>query len=187
MPRAGLSRAAVVDLGGEIADRVGLERLTMAAVAERAGVRLPSLYKHVRGLDDLHVGIATAALHQLAGTLRSALDGVSPEDALPALAGAYRAFAQRHPARYAATLRAPDPDDHDHVAAAQEVFALVAGVLSASGLEGERAVHAIRIVRAALHGFVALDAAGGFRLPQDLDRTYALMVEMLRRGISELP
>lgn len=46
MPRAGLNRATVTAAAAEVADGRGLGRLTMGLVAERLGVRTPSLYKH---------------------------------------------------------------------------------------------------------------------------------------------
>jgi AcrR family transcriptional regulator len=52
-PRAGLTTEAVVTLALEVVDESGPEALTLAKVAERAGVAAPSLYKHVKGLADL--------------------------------------------------------------------------------------------------------------------------------------
>ena len=72
MPRAGLSRAAVVELGAQLADETGPDRLTLAGVAARAGVRLPSLYKHVGGLDDLQRGVAVLALREVRDRLADA-------------------------------------------------------------------------------------------------------------------
>ncbi|HJY03666.1 MAG TPA: TetR family transcriptional regulator, partial [Streptosporangiaceae bacterium] len=51
MPRAGLTEARVVDEAEQMADEVGLSGLTLAALADRLGVRYPSLYKHVDGMD----------------------------------------------------------------------------------------------------------------------------------------
>ncbi|MDI5938548.1 TetR-like C-terminal domain-containing protein, partial [Micromonospora sp. DH15] len=44
------------------------------------------------------------------------------------------------------------------------------------GLDGDDAVDATRVLRSALHGFLALEAAGGFGLPRDLDRSYDQLV-----------
>jgi hypothetical protein len=52
------------------------------------------------------------------------------------------------------------------------------------GLEGDDAIHAARAVRSALHGFVALEAGGGFGIPIDLDESYARMVAVLGRGLA---
>lgn len=177
MPRAGLSRAVVVAEAARVADEVGLERLTLAAVAGRLGVRLPSLYKHIAGLEALQVHLAAAAGRELAVELSAATVGRSKGDALLAMAHAYRAFALRRPGAYAATLRAPEDGDEEHQAAAMAVLQVVLSVLAGFGLEGEDAIDAVRGLRALLHGFVAIEAAGGFKLPQDLDRSYQRLVQ----------
>ena len=58
LPRAGLTQARVVDEAVDFADEVGLSKLTLAALAKRLGVREPSLYKHVDGMDALQRDIA---------------------------------------------------------------------------------------------------------------------------------
>jgi AcrR family transcriptional regulator len=176
VPRAGLSRDVVVAEAARVADEVGLDRLTLAAVAGRLGVRLPSLYKHVAGLDALHTHVAVAAARELAADLSAATVGRSGTAALLALADAYRAFALRRPGAYAATLRAPDEGEEEHRAAAGAVLQVVLSVLDGFGLDGEDAIDAVRGLRALLHGFVAIEAAGGFRLPRDLDGSYRRLV-----------
>ncbi|KGM16595.1 hypothetical protein N867_18195, partial [Actinotalea fermentans ATCC 43279 = JCM 9966 = DSM 3133] len=72
MPRAGLNRAAVVDLAQAVADEAGpggFDGLTLAAVAARAGVAVPSLYKHVDGLVDLRRELAWRAATEFAEAL----------------------------------------------------------------------------------------------------------------------
>ena len=41
MPRAGLTTQRVITEAATVADEVGLDRLTLAAVAQRCGVSLP--------------------------------------------------------------------------------------------------------------------------------------------------
>jgi AcrR family transcriptional regulator len=53
MPRAGVTHKRVVAEAAAVAEEVGLKRLTLAATAQRFGVTLPSLYRHVDGLDAL--------------------------------------------------------------------------------------------------------------------------------------
>jgi AcrR family transcriptional regulator len=156
-----------------VADEVGLDRLTLAEVAARLGVRLPSLYKHVAGLDALRRHVAAAAGRELGAALAEASVGRARVDALLSMADAYREFARRHPGAYAATLRAPDMDDAEHVAAATSVLEVVLAVLAGFG----DAIDATRGLRALLHGFVAIEAAGGFQLPQDIERSYHRLVE----------
>ncbi len=187
MPRAGLSTAAVVAAAAEIADAEGLDRLTLARVAAAAGVRTPSLYNHVESLDDVRRRVALLALRDLADALRDAAVGRAGDDALAATADAYRAYARRHPGRYAATQRAPAEGDEEMRAAAKGAVDVVLAILRGYGLEGDDAIHAARAVRSALHGFVALEAGGGFGIPVDLDESYARMVRALARGLRDAP
>ena len=69
MPRAGLTPERIISEAAAVADEVGLDRLTLAAVAQRCGVSLPGLYKHVRGLDEVRRGIALLAVRELAAAI----------------------------------------------------------------------------------------------------------------------
>ncbi len=186
MPRAGLSALAVVTAGAEIADESGWDGLTLAAVAQRSGVRLPSLYKHVAGIDALRRGIAVLALAELGDALATAAVGRSAAAALRAVGHAYRGYATARPGRYAATLAAPAPDDAEHLAAAARVVSIIVAVLDGYDLVGDAAIDAVRILRSGLHGFVALEAAGGFRLPQDVERSFDRLLDVLDAGLSRL-
>ena len=183
MPRAGLTRDVVVAQAARVADEVGFGNLTLAEVAARLGVRLPSLYKHVAGLDALRRHLAAAAGRELGAALAAASVGRSGVDALHAMAEAYREFATRRPGAYASTLRAPDPADAEWVAVATGVLKVVLDVLAGFGLRGDDAIDAVRGLRALMHGFVAIEAAGGYQLPQDIDRSYRRLVDSFGQSL----
>ncbi|MEH0935914.1 TetR/AcrR family transcriptional regulator [Micromonospora psammae] len=179
MPRAGLTPQTVVREAARLADEVGYERLTLAALAGRLGVALPSLYKHVRGADALTQRLAALATAELATELITAAAGRAGGDALRAVAAAYRDYARRHPGRYPATQRVPDPADPEHVAAGDRAVGAIYAILQGYGLTGDAAVDAARALRSALHGFLTLEAAGGFGLPRDVDRSFDQLVSAL--------
>jgi len=181
--RPRLTPDRVVAEAGLLADERGIHGLSLAPLAERLGVRVPSLYKHVGGLDDLHRRLALAGVRDLADELGAATVGRSGRDALMACATAWRAYAKAHPGRYGAIQRAPDPADAELVAAAGRLVELIYAILRGYGLDDEQTVHATRAVRSALHGFVTLEAAGGFGLPQDVDESYNRLVELLDTGL----
>jgi AcrR family transcriptional regulator len=189
MPRAGLSTERVVAEAAVLSDEIGYDRLTLTVLAERLGVAVPSLYKHVDGLDALRLGVATLAARELGAAMREAADdaGRPPEvSALAAIAGGYRAYAKTHPGRYGATVRAARATGQPELAAAgEEAVNVVLPALSAIGLEGERSIHAARSLRAAIHGFVTLEAAGGFGRPEDIDSSFDFMIAALEQGLSD--
>jgi AcrR family transcriptional regulator len=176
-----------VEEAARLADEVGLQRVTISALAKRLGVAQPSLYKHLAGTEALQQHLAALAVRELGEVLGSAALGRSGDDALRALAGAYRRFALDHPGRYAATVRAPDPADEAHAEATEHVLGIVLAVLRGYSLEGADTIDAARMLRSALHGFAALEAAGGFGLPRHVDRSFDRMVDALDRALGAWP
>jgi AcrR family transcriptional regulator len=183
MPRAGLDSASVVAAAARLADVDGLEAVTLARLSKDLGVRPPSLYAHVAGLDDLRRRIGIRGAGELATALSSAAAGRSRGDALRSIAAAYRRYARAHPGTYAAVQRLSDPADADATAAGAAVVDVVVAVLRGYDLAGDDAIHAVRAVRAALHGFVALEADGGFGIPLSVDESYDRLVAVLERGL----
>jgi AcrR family transcriptional regulator len=186
MPRARLDANMVVAAAAQLADAQGLESVTLARLAARLGVRAPSLYAHVDGLADLRRRIAARGVRELTGALQAAAAGRSGADSLQAIARAYRAYGLAHPGTYEALQRAPDVSDRESEEAARRLVDVVVAVLRGYGLEGKEALHGVRIVRAALHGFVTLEARGAFGLPLSLDESFELLVAALDRGLASM-
>ena len=184
MPRAGLNTDRVVGAAAELADEVGPDQLTLAALAARLGVRQPSLYKHVASLDSLQQLIAKRGKAEIADVLGRAAIGLARDDALVAIAHAWRAWALDHPGRYQIAQRAPAPGDADHQAVADRTVQVIAAVMAGYGLVGDDAIDAIRAFRSALHGFVSLEANGGFGMPFSVDRSFGRLVHALVAAMS---
>lgn len=176
MPRAGLNRDRVVKEAAELADEVGLGRLTLAALAERLGIRQPSLYKHIESIAGLRRDVAVSAKRDLGEVLARASVGRSGADAVSAMSHAYRGWALQHPGRYEASNLMPAPDDVEDEAVSLAAIQVIADVLTAYRLEGDDAVDAIRAFRSTLHGFVSYESAGAFRWSADVDRSFGRLV-----------
>jgi len=184
MPRAGLTTAAVTDAAATLADESGLPQLSMGAVADRLGVKAPSLYKHVDGLADLLHRVAVQATDELGDAVRDATQGRAGSDALAAAAQAMRRYITRHPGRYAATVgaRSAGPDDPLAVAAERSLRAFAA-VLHGYRLDPDQEIHALRTLRSLLHGFISLEVAGGFQYATDVSASFTWMTEFLDQGL----
>ncbi len=184
VPRAGLSSDDVVAAAAELADEAGYTELTMGLVAQRLGIRTPSLYKHVDDLADLRRRVATQAVTELGEAVRDALQGRSGLDALTAMLTAIRDYVTVHPGRYAATTgqRLTGRDD-PLVTATSRLLGSIAAMLRGYGIGDTEVDHAIRTLRCTIHGFAALQAADGFQWNEDPDETFDWMVRFLDRGL----
>jgi AcrR family transcriptional regulator len=161
MPRAGLTTARVAEAAARLADDVGLDRVTLSALAQHFGVAAPSLYTHVRSTADVRVRVALLALDETADLVASALAGVSGRAALAAVGGVWRSYAAAHPGRYAAT-RLPLDDETAAASAGPRHAELSRAALRGYALDAADETHAVRFLGATFHGYAALDAAGSF-------------------------
>jgi AcrR family transcriptional regulator len=174
----------VVAAAAELADEAGYKELTMGLVAQRLGIRTPSLYKHVDDLADLRHRVATQAMTELGEAMRDALQGRSGLDALTAMLTTSRAYVTAHPGRYAATIgeQLTGPDD-PLLTAASRILGSIAAMLRGYGISDTEMNHAIRTLRCTIHGYAALQAAEGFQWDADPEETFDWMIRFLDRGL----
>jgi AcrR family transcriptional regulator len=182
--RRGLTLDQVVDAAAAVAAVDGLDSVTLARVATALGVQSPSLYSHVDGLAGLRQALALEAARRLGAVLHDAIGDLNGAEALRAMAYAYRDFATNNPGLYASILTTPKQDDDQVVFAAfAAVLPAITAVLAQLGVAPEDAIPCIRALRSALHGFVALEASGGFGLPVDIDQSFDFLVDVVIAGV----
>jgi AcrR family transcriptional regulator len=184
MPRPGLTPAAVAEAGAALVDEVGFDQLSMGLLAERLGVKTPSLYKHVTGQADLAHRIAVLATGEVADAIRDAIQGRAGSDALAAGAQAMRRYVREHPGRYAASnaARSTGPDD-PLLPAAERVLASWAAMLHGYQLDPGEEIHAMRMLRSVLHGFATLETADGFQIDASVDDSFRWMIDFMDHGL----
>ena len=184
MPRAGLTGDDVVASAAGLADEIGFPGVTMGLLADRLGVRAPSLYKHVGGLADVQHRLATLAMTELGEVIRDAVQGQAGYDALAAMMTAIRGYVGAHPGRYMATTGAgtSGPDDPLQVASVR-VIDSIAAVLRGYGITEDEMTHAIRTIRSTMHGFAVLEASRGFQWAADPDESFQWMIRFIDRGL----
>ena len=188
MPRSGLSRDDVVAAAAGLIDEIGYHNLTMGLLAQRLGIRTPSLYKHVDGLADLQHRIATLAITEWGNAVGDALQGRAGLDALTALLTATRAYVTAHPGRYTATIGTePTGPDDPLLAANARLVDSIAAVLRGYGVGDDQMTHALRTIRSTLHGFAALQAAHGFQWSGDPEETFRWMIRFIDHGLRAIP
>jgi AcrR family transcriptional regulator len=183
MPRAGLSQQSVLNAALAVVDEAGAAGLTLAAVAARTGVAVPSLYKHIDGLPALRRKATVAVLNDFTAHVTAAVLGYSGADALIRFLRSYRDYGRAHPGRYQLTVSADDQGDPEVAEAGGRAVGVAYAVLEGAGIAGEDAVHATRCLRAAVHGFVMLEISGGFGLPESVDESFERLAEMIAASL----
>jgi TetR/AcrR family transcriptional regulator, tetracycline repressor protein len=154
--RAGLNREAVLAAARTIADRDGLEKLSMRALAAELGVMPNAIYSHVDGKG----GLLDALLDSLLGEIQ-APETDDWREALVGIMDASRRLLVEHPSLIPEFLSRPTRGPN-----ALRLGELCIDLLGRGGVDGELAVHAFRSLLVHALGFAAYEAP---RL-QDPDR-----------------
>jgi AcrR family transcriptional regulator len=169
-PRKRHDREDVLAAAEAICDRHGWTHLTMTALANELGVKVPSLYNHVPNLEALRGELQNRTLLAIGKELNRAAMGRSGPTALRALAETFRRFAREHPGRYELAMREP-VDLEAFAAASVEAGAALWAVIGSYGIT-DAAVELQLSVFAALHGVLVLENANFFPPSIDVDLVY---------------
>ena len=161
-------RRQLVEAALDLLEAEGPDGLTMRSLAERVGIRAPSLYKHVADKDELTALLIAEAFRGFGGAGHGAMDalppGTSTTTQLRALGRAYRAWALEHPHLY--RLVTEGELRRDLLPEGLEAWA-AEPVVTAAGSEPRA-----RAVWAFAHGMSILELDGRFPPDADLDATW---------------
>lgn len=181
-----LTKEKVVAAAVRLANDSGsVDKVTLAELAANLQIRTPSLYNHIDGLGGLQHDLALYAGRDLLRRMRKASFGLTGRDALMTMASTYRRFAFDQPGLYTLTVIAPDAQDEELTELAQEWLQTLLLIMASLNLHGQDALHAIRGFRALLHGFISLEALGGFKMALDRDQSFELLLNTYLDGLGK--
>jgi AcrR family transcriptional regulator len=154
--RAQLTREQVVAAAIELADRDGIESISMRRLAQELGVEAMSLYTHVRNKDDLLDGMVDAVIGMI--PVNADADAADWRTSLRRMALGARGVMLRHPwaPRTVETRATPGP-------AGLAYANTVLGILREGGFSIAQTHHALHILGSRVLGFtqsVFDDSAG---------------------------
>jgi AcrR family transcriptional regulator len=177
-----ISLQHIVDEAITLIEAEGTEKLSVNTLAQRLGVKTPSLYRYVSSKADLLRAVNQATSRDLIAALHAPLAApADPETQIMQVCHAYRAFAHRRPITYGLLFTntipelRPDPDE-------QESGALPLQALVAEITGQPHSLPALRGLWALLHGFIVLELAGQFQRGGDLDAAFIASVRAYLRG-----
>ncbi|WP_173008252.1 TetR-like C-terminal domain-containing protein [Mycolicibacterium sp. P1-18] len=179
--------AALLRAAETVLDRDGSAGVTVRAVAVAAEVSPTSVYNRFLSKDGLTVALAMRTLTQLAEAIDVPKD-LGPDERFRQACRNYRAFALRHPARYALIFGSGSPleDQSSEVAeAGRAVFTVLTGLIGdLEGVGAERDLaESAQVVWAAIHGSVTIEQAGIGQTP-DADATFEHVLDLLTHGLA---
>ena len=184
--KAGLDKDIILKTAVDLADAEGIANVTLKALAEKLGVKPPSLYKHINGLEELNKALMLYGWKSLEKKVTRAAVGKSKEDAIRAIFYAYRDYVKEHPGVFEAMQWYNMYQSEENLQATEEIVAVLFQVLSAYDLQEEQKVHIVRMFRVFLQGFLMVEIHGGFGNPVSITESFDFSLEILLNGIKNL-
>jgi AcrR family transcriptional regulator len=173
----------LVAIARRLIDADGVEALTVSAVAQCAGVKGPSLYKHFSDRLALLKAVEIEVLVELEQAIRTGTKGKTPRQRLRSMADAYRRFAKERPRRYEVVYSRNVAGDPELAAACLQAAMPLFEELRAAGIPEQRILPLSRTLTAFLHGFVSMEIAQVFRLGGHLDSDFAESLATILREV----
>jgi AcrR family transcriptional regulator len=166
-----LRRDRVLEAALGVAEREGLERLSMRLVARELNVSTMALYRHVTNKGDLLDGL----VERLLGELQLPDDSLPWDERLRMMARELRALAHRHPELFALLLQRRAVGAGATRAREAELRAL-----RDAGLDRKAAERLERLLSTVVMGFAFSEATGRFD-GIDVDEEFDAALELLAR------
>lgn len=183
----GLDKKAIIEAAANTADEKGIANVTLKVLANKLGIKSPSLYKHFSGgLDELNKELMLYGWRFLESEIIRAAIGKAKDDAIIAICHAYRNFANCHKGLFKAMQWYNMYRSEEHLQATQGTVSVLFQVLDAYGLTKKQKVHCVRMLRSFLQGFCSIESHEGFGNSTPLNDSFDFALKTVLQGICNL-
>ena len=185
-----ISAELIARTAGEVADRIGLENLSLKEVAERLNIKSPSLIFHVKNLNGMKNIVSNYTISLIVAELMDAGFGNNGLDAVAAMGYAAVRFALEHPGMYESIqwmniYYVPPDDEARDFTAFQQVTELFFRLFEGTPLNELEVSHIIRGFRCLIHGFATVAGHSGFGHPSDAAESFDYCLSLFINGIKQ--
>lgn len=182
----GLDKKVILDTATRMADEEGIANVTLKSLAEKLGVKSPSLYKHISGLDELNKELMLYGWNLLEKEIMKATIGKAKDDAIIAFCYTFRNFVASHRGLFEAMQWYNMYQTNEYLQATEGLVSVLFQVLDAYDLMEEQKVHVVRMLRGFLQGFSTIESHNGFGNPLSIEDTFHLSLKIILDGIHNL-
>jgi AcrR family transcriptional regulator len=183
-----LSRQDVIAAAICCIDRDGASALGVSGVARFLGIKPPAIYKHLKSGADLQRATVIELWQQhLTKCQQMISERLITTDLLKQLGHFTRDFAQTYTSRYQVMMQVQlQPSDPESAAIIQQILKFLHQALNAYDLTDTQLIDAMRMLNAAIYGFIAVEQAGLMTLKRSTDQSYDVMLEALIVAIEHI-
>ena len=174
----------IIEVCVEMIDKDGFQNLSIKTIADRIGIKPPSLYKHFQGgLDEIKEAILVYGWREIDIKIAKSAVGKSREEGLKVMCYALREFAHDHPGVFEAICWHNSYTSELNHEITKGVISSLYSILDSLEFDEVRKMHTLRSLRGFVEGFSLLELHGSFGDEISLDESFAYGVDALISGI----
>lgn len=173
--------AAIACLEQEGESALGVNR-----VARELNIKPPAIYKHLDGNAGLRRAVALAVWRQYLAECQHKTNGITdPEEFFRVGAHTTRNFARSHPSLYRVMMhyqmQPTDPEEAEVIQISLQLFQVS---LHLQGLRHHALIDVMRMVNAAIYGFIMREQSELMTIDRSTDESYEVMLDALLVAIA---
>lgn len=183
-----LTKQDVIAAAINCLDQEGESALGVNRVSRELNIKPPAIYKHLEGNAGLQRAVALEVWRQYLTHCQQQTNGITDSQELFRMsARATRNFARSYPARYRVMMhyqmRPIDPEEAEVMKDALKFFQTS---LHLQGLSHDALIDVMRIVNAAIYGFIMREQADLMTIDRSTDESYEVMLDALLVAIAHI-
>lgn len=185
MPRKSqFSKEIILQSALEIVDENGINELSINALARKLKIQPPSLYNHLKNLEDLHMQVSVAVHIEITEWIKNAVKRKKSKIAAMAMVESWRDYALTFPGRYKVYTSFQAQDSEEWLKVNIEQRDLITEILQNAYTVSDADIRsAARAIRSFIHGFVMFELGGGWTKIIDIDKSFRKSVELIMKGL----
>ena len=186
MSKNNISNGLIIETSARIANKVGLDNLSLKMIAEELNIKSPSLYNHVSSLDEIKSQLMVYGWKQMEEKMIDSAVGVAGYEALRNMCGAFYEYAINNRGIFTAMLWYNKYESEKLEKATTRLFNMIFKVMKPLNITDENINHIIRTLRGFLEGFSLLVNNNAFGNPISIKESFDISLEIIMNGIRSL-
>ena len=186
MPKNMVSEESIIETSALIANKIGLENLSLKIIADELNVKSPSLYNHISSLDDVKNKLMVYGWKQLENKMIDSAVGVTGYEALNNMSNVFYDYAINNTGVFMAMLWYNKYDSIEKDNATKRLFNILFKIMKTLNISDDNINHIIRTLRGFLEGFCLLVNNNAFGNPISIKESIDLSLKIIINGIKTL-
>ena len=186
MSKNSINDELIVETSAGIANKIGLNNLSLKIIAEELNIKSPSLYNHINSLEEIKQRLMVYGWKQMEEKMLDSAIGVSGYEALKNMCYAFYDYAINNKGVFTAMLWYNKYESVDKEKATTKLFNMIFKVMKPLDISDDNINHIIRTLRSFLEGFSLLVNNNSFGNPVSIKESFDLSLEIIMNGIKSL-